>query len=84
MEKSELKIIAELYMALEALTDKVDATSDCDHKRYFCEEIGCIGVEVKHAREVLLNVKPVLSKEGIRKIKPPKGGSGAQRPLKSK
>jgi hypothetical protein len=39
--------------ALNALADKVDATSECDHKRRSCEEIGCVGAEVKKARAAL-------------------------------
>ena len=45
--------IEQLKAALKALADKVDATSECDHHRLSCAEIGCIGVEVKAAREAL-------------------------------
>lgn len=47
----------ELLAALMALTDKVDATSDCDHKRARCEDIGCIGVQVKSARAAIAKAK---------------------------
>lgn len=40
----------ELLAALKALADRVDATSECDHKRIACEDIGCIGAEVRRAR----------------------------------
>ncbi len=43
----------ELLAALIALADKVDATSDCDHKRATCAEVGCIGEQVKAAREAI-------------------------------
>jgi hypothetical protein len=43
----------ELLAALKALADKVDATGECDHKRISCEDIGCIGVEVRRARSVI-------------------------------
>lgn len=47
----------ELVEATEALANKVDATSECDHKRYACEEVGCIGAEVKRARAALQRVR---------------------------
>jgi hypothetical protein len=40
----------ELLTALKALADRADATSECDHKRISCEDIGCIGAEVRRAR----------------------------------
>jgi hypothetical protein len=43
----------DLLAALVALADKVDATSDCDHKRVSCAEIGCIGEQVTAARAAL-------------------------------
>ncbi len=43
----------ELLAALIALADKVDATSDCDHKRFSCAEVGCIGAQVKAARAAI-------------------------------
>ena len=45
--------LLEMAQALEALANKVDATSECDHTRISCEEIGCIGAEVRRARAVL-------------------------------
>lgn len=43
----------ELAAALQALADKADATGDCDHKRASCEEVGCIGEQVRNARAAL-------------------------------
>jgi hypothetical protein len=55
--ESQLAAVAKerdgLRGALNALADKVDATSECDHKRRSCEEIGCVGAEVKKARAAL-------------------------------
>lgn len=51
LELREVK--GELLTALKALADKVDATSDCDHKRQSCEDIGCIGHEVRIARAAI-------------------------------
>jgi hypothetical protein len=48
---------AGLVAALQALADKVDATSDCDHKRQRCEDIGCIGAEVRAARAALAKAR---------------------------
>ena len=45
--------VARLREALTALADKVDATSECDHTRLSCEEIGCIGAEVRRARAAI-------------------------------
>ncbi len=47
-------IVDQLAVALRELADKVDATSDCDHKRSSCAEVGCIGVQVKQAREITM------------------------------
>lgn len=47
------RLYQELAEAAKALADKVDATSDCDHKRASCADVGCIGVEVKRVREAL-------------------------------
>lgn len=44
---AELAKSREVEKAAKALADKVDATSECDHKRASCSEIGCIGAEVK-------------------------------------
>jgi hypothetical protein len=57
-DKHPLRIRAEkaeaqrndLLAALKALADRADATSECDHKRISCEDIGCIGAEVRRAR----------------------------------
>lgn len=46
-----------LIDVLEALIKKVDATSECDHKRVSCQEIGCIGFEIQNAKKVLDEVK---------------------------
>ena len=52
-------------LSLKELADKVDATSDCDHKRASCAEIGCIGEQVKKARKTieLLNDRLKVRKE---------------------
>lgn len=42
-----------LREAAKALADKVDRTSECDHVRIACEDIGCIGAEVKAVRAAL-------------------------------
>jgi hypothetical protein len=42
-----------LAKALEALADAEDRTGECDHKRVACEDIGCIGAEVRAARAAL-------------------------------
>lgn len=43
----------ELLEACRALANRADATSECDHARLSCEEIGCIGFEVKRARAAI-------------------------------
>jgi transcription initiation factor IIE alpha subunit len=50
---AQAKNYSTLRKALKALADKVDKHSECDHKRVACEDIGCIGVEVKTARAAL-------------------------------
>lgn len=49
----------DLLAALIALADKVDATSDCDHKRLSCEDVGCIGAQVKVARAAIANARGI-------------------------
>ncbi len=50
-------LVAEMRDAAKALADKVDSTSDCDHKRASCDEVGCIGHEVKAVRFILAKLK---------------------------
>lgn len=52
-DKQRDEQVRELIEAAKLLADKVDKTSDCDHTRRSCEEIGCIGAEVKRVRAAL-------------------------------
>lgn len=62
-----------LLIACRALADRADATSECDHARLSCEEIGCIGFEVKRARAAIAKAEgrhaPSLSAVAVKKIK---------------
>lgn len=59
----------DLLAALQALADKVDQTSDCDHKRAWCEEVGCIGVQVKAARAAIAKAEgpPIIHRRPAKK-----------------
>jgi len=58
MEAARVKEQRDTLLAvLEALANKVDATSDCDHKRASCKDVGCIGHEVKIARELITKAR---------------------------
>lgn len=48
-----LSLVDRLREALKNLADKADATGDCDHKRYSCADVGCIGEQVKAAHKAL-------------------------------
>jgi hypothetical protein len=42
-----------LEKAARGLADKVDATSECDHSRRSCVDVGCVGAEVRRVRAAL-------------------------------
>jgi predicted oxidoreductase (fatty acid repression mutant protein) len=51
------KVIDEKFAAIifsaNALANKVDKHSECDHKRVSCEAIGCVGHEVRILRDAI-------------------------------
>lgn len=63
-EESTIKLSIEdarklmaLLAAARAIADRADATGECDHKRQSCEDIGCIGHEVRMVRSAIAAIE---------------------------